>query len=141
MKKKKQISRGSLAAAEEYDQISQEQWDTAAFKRGVLAAAALADDYNASTTLEYRLGDIIACKFNATRRNKPRRNDKRVKSENDVRIQGMALALSEVHRHFKASTAVKEVARDAGLTIKEMKKAGVDAYDWKELRRAGVKER
>lgn len=109
------------------------------FKRGVLAAAGFADDYNGSTIHLYRLGDCIAIKLNVVRREKPRRNKKRIEDPSATMIRGMALALAEVNRLCKQPTAICEVASDAGLTIAEMKNAGVDPFDWRELKKAGVK--
>ena len=53
----------------------------------------------------------------------------------------MAVALAEMHRLHGDSSGVCEVARAAGLTIENVKKAGTDGYDWKELGRAGVPRR
>lgn len=112
------------------------------YKRGAQAAAAVADDY--ATTHEFRLGDCILGKLNL-RNGKPRRNRRRVLSPAVAEARGMtkglALALAEVHRHVLGdiSQVVREVARDAGLTLEECRRAGVDPHDWKELRKAGVK--
>lgn len=52
--------------------------------------------------------------------------------------QGMALALAELHRKTNASSAVLEVAREASLTLDELRAAGVSDYDLEELKRAGL---
>ena len=49
---------------------------SAEFRRGVMAAAAVAQDYDRSSTHPYRLGDCIACKLNVVARKRPRRNRK-----------------------------------------------------------------
>jgi len=51
---------------------------------------------------------------------------------------GFATALAELHRRLSNSTGVCEVASAAGLTLRVARTAGVDSFDWKELRRAGV---
>ncbi len=109
------------------------------FKRGVLAAADLADEYNGTSTHAYRLGDCIAMKLNVVNRRRPRRNTKRIEDPYKSLIRGMALALADMRRLNGSSSSVCEVARDAGLTIAEMKAAGVEPFDWKELKKAGVK--
>jgi len=111
------------------------------FKKGVLAAAAVASAYDACSTHRYRLEDCIAGKLNVGRA-KPRRNDRHLPSPADSWLCGCAVALAEMHRLLiggNNSSGVVGVARAAGLTIARAKAAGVDAYDWKELRRAGVK--
>jgi hypothetical protein len=111
------------------------------FQRGAEAAASWADEYNGSTTHEYRLGDCILGKMNL-RKERPRRNRRKLDGENRVFIQGFAMALAEMHRRLLGgndSTGVREVARAAGITISSCKKFGVAPYDWRELRRAGVK--
>jgi hypothetical protein len=108
------------------------------FKRGVLAAAAVADDYNGGSTHKYRLGDCIAMKLNVVRGNRPRLNKKRVEDPGNAMIRGIALALADVHRNGGHSTAVCEAASAAGVTIVDMKTAGVDPFDWRELKKAGV---
>jgi hypothetical protein len=48
------------------------------------------------------------------------------------------VALAEMHRRLDASTGVCEVARAAGLTLRAARDAGVEAFDLKELKRAGI---
>ena len=108
--------------------------------RGVLAAADIADNYNGSTTHEWQLGDCIAGKLNVGRR-RPRRNKQRLQTPADALAQGMVVALAEMHRLHGDSSGVCEVAQAAGITIQIAKACGADGYDWKELRRAGVKEK
>jgi len=107
------------------------------WKKGVLAAAEIADDYNSSTTHPYRLGDCVAGKLNV-RRGKARPNKEKLQQPADALTQGICLALAEMHRLHGDSSGVCEVARAAGITIQEAKQAGTNPYDWKELRRAGV---
>lgn len=48
-----------------------------AYEAGATAAAHLADQYNGSTTHEYRLGDCILGKMNIRKR-RPRKNERRI---------------------------------------------------------------
>jgi hypothetical protein len=63
---------------------------------------------------------------------------KRLQAVDDSWTRGFALALAEIHRLGGHSSNVRDVARDAGVTIKSARKVGVDAYDWSELKKAGV---
>lgn len=57
-------------------------------------------------------------------------------------ICGFGLALAEMHRRLLGgndSTGVCEVVRNAGLTLAKFKRAGLDDFDLKELRQAGVR--
>lgn len=111
------------------------------FKRGVLAAAAVADDYNSTSIHGYRLGDCIAWKFNATRR-KPRKNKHVLEAPGNAWIKGFATALAEMHRLLIAggdSAGVRAVAKGACLTLAMARAAGVSPFDLKELRKAGVR--
>ena len=66
-------------------------------------------------------------------------NDKRVLQVPDLAwMHRMTVALAEIHRLTGASSAVCEVARDAGLTLR-VAKAVSDPYDWKQLKKAGVR--
>jgi hypothetical protein len=108
------------------------------FVRGVKAAADFADEYNGSTTHDYRLGDCITCRLNVVSRAKPRRNKQKLPTSEASFACGMALALAEMHRATGDDSNVVEVAKAAGLTIAELRKAGVDGYDWRQLKKAGV---
>jgi hypothetical protein len=108
------------------------------YRRGARTAAAVADSFNSSTTHPNRLGDCILIKLNL-KKMPPRRNRQAIKTPKASFAHGMGLALAEMHRKTGARTAVVEVAREAGLTYAELRDAGVDAYDLKELRRAGVR--
>jgi len=108
------------------------------FKAGVLAAASVASQYDSTTVHRYRLEDCIAMKLNQTRRSCPRRNKRRLEDPAKVMIQGVASALADVHRISKSSSVVCEVAAAHGLTIEQLKQAGVERFDWSELKRAGV---
>ena len=112
------------------------------FRRGVEAAAHYIDDFNSLTTHPYRLGDSVLCKLNATSRKEPRRNQKRLLDPRNEFIKGMALVLAEVGiaiRLGRASDAVLEVARAAGLTLSELESAGADPSQVREMKRAGLK--
>lgn len=64
-----------------------------------------------------------------------------MKREEKAWIAGFSVALAEMHRRLLGgndSTGVCEVARNAGITISTAKAAGVDPYDLKELKKAGV---
>jgi hypothetical protein len=105
---------------------------------GVQEAASIADNYNSSTTHLFRLGDCILGKLNL-RKGKPRRNQKAIKTSKQSFAAGMALALAEINRKFDRPSMVLEVAKEAKLSLKELRAAGVDAYDLKELRKAGLR--
>lgn len=85
--------------------------------------------------------NTIALKLNVIGRLKPRRNKKCLQDPKNAWICGLATGLAEMHRRLLGgsdSTGVVNVARDCGITIASAKAAGVAAFDWKELRRAGV---
>lgn len=52
-------------------------------------------------------------------------------------ICGFATALAEVHRRLSNSSIICEVARDAGITLKQARGAGVE-FDLRELQKAGA---
>jgi hypothetical protein len=57
-------------------------------------------------------------------------------------IAGFAVGLAEMHRLLIGgcnSSGVVVTARNAGLTLKLAKQAGVSDFDLKELRKAGVR--
>ncbi len=112
--------------------------ESSEFARGAAVAASLADEYNGSTTHRHRLGDCILGKLNL-RPGQPRKNARRLRGDKASHAAGMALALAEINRKFDRPSMVVEVAREAGLTLKDLRAAGVDNYDLKELRKAGVK--
>lgn len=63
------------------------------------------------------------------------------KKTRDEWICGFATALAEMHRRLLGgndSAGVCEVARHAGLTIAVAKSAGVEEFDLRELRKAGL---
>jgi hypothetical protein len=114
---------------------------TTDFQRGVLAAAAVAANYNSSTTHPYRLDDCISCKLNVIRRAKPRKNKQRLQAPTDAWLVGVATALAEMHRTLIAGgdgAGVRRVASGCGLTLVVARRVGVSAYDLRELRKAGV---
>lgn len=53
-------------------------------------------------------------------------------------VCGFTVALAEMHRRQMNSTAVCEVARDAGIGIKLARNCGVAPFDLRELTKAGV---
>jgi hypothetical protein len=56
---------------------------------------------------------------------------------------GFGAALAEMHRRLlngNDSTGVCEVSRQAGLALGDYRRAGLSAYDLRELRKAGVPE-
>lgn len=108
------------------------------YLRGVRDAAVIADDYNSSTIHRYRLGDCILAKLNVIK-GEPRKNKNPTRTYQAGEVCGMALALAEINRKHDQPSIVREVAREAGLTIAEMREAGVDSYDLKELRKVGVR--
>ena len=110
------------------------------FQRGAIAAAAVAETYDPTSTHPFRLGDCILGKLNI-RKQKPRINGRCSRNERDAWLSGFAVALAEIHRlllNGNNSSGVCEVARNAGVTIKSARAAGVSAYDLKELKKAGV---
>lgn len=114
-----------------------------AFRRGVEAAAGVIEMFNGTTTHAYRLDDVVLCKLNVIGRAKPRLNKKKIADPKEAGdrswIQGFVMALAEMHRHGAGSSAVVEVARDAGMNISEAKREGCDPYDWRQLKKAGVR--
>ena len=108
------------------------------FKKGVLAAAAIASDYDGSTTHKFRLGDCIAMKLNVVDRIKPRRNKSCLQNPKDAWVCGFVTALAEMHRKYQNSSSVVDTADDAGVTVTVARKSKANPYDIKELRSAGV---
>lgn len=107
------------------------------YRAGAQEAASVADAYNGSTTHGHRLGDCILAKLNL-RKGKPRRNQKALKTPKQSFAAGMALALAEINRKFDRPGMVLEVAKEAGLSLAELRAAGVAAYDLRELKKAGL---
>jgi hypothetical protein len=111
------------------------------FKRGAIAAAAVAEAYESTSTHPFRLGDCILGKLNI-RKQKPRINRQAPRNERDAWLSGFAVALAELHRqllHGNNSSGVCAAAKNAGLTIAAARAAGVSAFDLKELKKAGVR--
>ena len=108
------------------------------FKRGAEAAASIISDYNGSTIHKFRLDDCVLGKLNLHPRKNLRVNKKALQHPDEAWMHGMSVALAEVHRITGSSSAVCEVARDAGLTLAFAKSVS-DPYDWKELKKAGLK--
>ena len=51
-------------------------------------------------------------------------------------LQGFAIALADMDRMHDNPVAVRDTIEGAGLTIADFKKAGVEEYDLKQLRKA-----
>jgi hypothetical protein len=61
--------------------------------------------------------------------------------ERDVWMRGFTVALAETHRlltHAREDAGLCRVARDAGLTLAEAQRVGVDERDVDQLRKIGV---
>lgn len=108
------------------------------FTRGAVAAAAVAGDYNSTSAHPFRLDDCVLAKLNI-RAKKPRRNKKKLQDPELTWTAGFFIALAEIHRLSHNSSSVCEVVHNAGLTLDAAKAAGVDSFDLRELKRAGLK--
>jgi hypothetical protein len=106
------------------------------YVRGAKAAAEVADQYQ--TTHPYCLYDCILSKLNISSR-KLRRNKHKLQTPDEAWLCGYAVALAEVSRIDGRNANIVRAAQVASFTIEEIKKLGVDSYDWRELKRAGVK--
>jgi hypothetical protein len=51
-------------------------------------------------------------------------------------LRGFAIALADMNRLHDAPVHVRDTIEGAGLTLADFKKAGVEEYDLKELRKA-----
>lgn len=63
-------------------------------------------------------------------------------AQEDAWLKGFAVALAEVHRQLidnGEDTSLCRVATGAGLTLREARRVGVDPYDIKRLRKAGIR--
>lgn len=105
--------------------------ETAAFTRGVLAAAGIAEQFDNESANPSRVSDIVRCKLNAVRLAKPRRNA----AHNNSFAQGVALALADLNRKFDQPAMVADVLEETGLTIKQLRAAGVEEHDLRELKK------
>lgn len=109
------------------------------FVRGVEVAAAVAAQYNGSTTHDRRLDDCILHKLNVGRRKRPRKNVVRLQDPKAAWFCGLAVAIAELHRNWQVGdTEIVAVARGAGLTLAIAKTSGVPSFDWRELKKAGL---
>jgi hypothetical protein len=59
-----------------------------------------------------------------------------VTNENTDFLRGFAIALADLNRLHDQPTMVRDVIDGAGLTLADFKRAGVEPYDLKELRKA-----
>ena len=105
--------------------------ERAAFTRGVLAAAGIAEEFDHESANPSRVSDIVRCKLNAVRLAKPRRNA----AHNNSFAQGVALALADLNRKFDQPAMVADVLEETGLTIKQLRAAGVEEHDLRELKK------
>ncbi len=111
------------------------------FARGARAAAAVAEQYDAVTAHDHRLGDCILGKLNL-RPGKPRKN--RAAAENHAGhawVRGFATALAEVYRLLadgNEAKGIRDVARAAGVDLAALRVSGVSAHDRRALERAGL---
>lgn len=103
----------------------------AAYTRGVLAAADIAEQFDNESANPSRVSDIVRCKLNAVRLAKPRRNA----AHNNSFAQGVALALADLNRKFDQPAMVADVLEETGLTIKQLRAAGVEEHDLRELKK------
>lgn len=82
------VSRGEVRMKKLFDRMNEDTKEArdlrCAYEAGAAAAADHADQYNGSTTHEYRLGDCILGKMNI-RKGKPRKNERRILSRIEVR--------------------------------------------------------
>ena len=100
------------------------------FAEGAMAAAAVADTYNASSSHRYRLGDCILGKLNI-RPGEPRKN----RHATNEWARGYAVALAEMNRRLDCPTVIAEALRSAGLTASVLKRLRLDDYDMQQLRK------
>jgi hypothetical protein len=112
--------------------------DQLSYDRGVLAAAAVAGEYDGCSTHRYRLEDCVGQRLNASPRKKPRLNKKRLKDPRDVATVAFSKVLADLWRSFHEGEVVREIARVEGITLKVARAAGADFHDVLALRQAGV---
>jgi len=112
-----------------------------AYRRGAEHAAALASEYDGSSTHTYRLGDCILAKMNI-KNGKLRKNRRRVevsgKDWDSGWLTGFAQALIEIHQHRRDIGDLVATARRYGLTLGRAKRAGLSRPELKKLGHAGV---
>ncbi len=78
---------------------------------------------------------VVKTKAAALKFNTERVAKQQAKKLEDSWICGFGLALAEVNRGHDQPSMIQEVCRTADLDIKAFKKAGLDEYDLKELRK------
>ncbi len=106
------------------------------YRRGAIAAAEVADIYNASTMHDHRLGDCILAKLNLRRRNR-----QRIDAPEEAWVRGFAAGLVLMHGrllHGADAEGVRAAARSANLGLVDFRRASVTASDLRALRRAGI---
>ena len=113
----------------------------AAWESGAHQAAAVAADYNSSTTHPYRLEDCILGKLNI-RKAAPRRNLQAVTCHEHSWLQGLANGLVSMNEDLLGGSNSKAVIRAchaAGATLDDFRRAKVLPSLIKALKKAGVK--
>lgn len=98
---------------------------SAAFLRGVRAAAEVAAPFDKHSSHGWLVSDVVLCKYNATTRVGPRVN----KHHYDQMNRGIALALAEVVNLSGHRDVATAVLRDAGLTYSDLVRSGVEGAD------------
>lgn len=109
------------------------------WRDGVRAAAAVADEYNGTSTHVYRLGDCVAGKLNVGRA-RPRKNRTRVdpNAPHHAWTRGFVFALVEAHRLLMGganTSGLRSVAVAARITVAQAKTAGCREDDVADLKR------
>jgi hypothetical protein len=107
---------------------------------GAKAAAAIAHDYDGTSSHPHRLDDCILGKLNI-RKEEPRLNKVQQRQDRtgspDPWLRGYVTALAEFHRLLLGgndSLAVRQMARAAGITLAKCRAAGVMPLDIRELK-------
>lgn len=57
-------------------------------------------------------------------------------NENKLFLRGFAVALADVMRLHGEEVIVRDVLNEAGVTVDQLKRAGVEDYDLREIRTA-----
>ena len=100
------------------------------WRSGAEAAAAVAADYDRLSSHDHLVSDCILGKLNIRRR-RPRRNPDKFKNN---WLNGFGFGLASVC-HEGYGDGVDRAAQAAGVSLADLKAAGLDPYDLKELRK------
>ena len=103
-----------------------------AYRAGAIAAADHASSYDSSSTHDYLLGDCILGKMNL-RKGKPRKNHRRLSMDESF-VRGFALGLSDMLMEKN----IIYVFRNAGVTLRLLRRYGLMPNDLRRLKEAGV---